>query len=114
MGWPSLLEDILDKINETVASFVRSKPKSDDLLNWGPDPPAPPNPYSLRDRYIQASELANELGVKPIIVMNEAGRKGFKIESPSEGIPLVIAGRIREYILWERKQKERRLPRRRT
>jgi hypothetical protein len=47
-----------------------------------------------------ALELAGELGVKPIMVMNESGRRGFKVQSPTDRIPNSVAKRIREYLRW--------------
>lgn len=52
---------------------------------------------------ITARNLAEEIGVKAIFVMNEAGRRGERIDRDSELISLTVAGRIRTYFALERR-----------
>ena len=57
---------------------------------------------------VSVSELAQQLKVAPIQVMNEAGRRGFKVVRLSDKLPNKVASWIREYFRPIRRKTVRR------
>jgi hypothetical protein len=100
------------RLEKHIRKAHKLKRKSKNKISKSPNQPVIKPPLLIHHP-IQASELANELGVELIIIMNETGRRGVKIQSQSRRIPHRIAERIRDYIRWDRRQKGIRVASRR-
>jgi hypothetical protein len=56
------------------------------------------------DPRVSVDQLAKEFKVAPILIMNEAGRRGVKVTRPSDKLPVNVASWIRDYFRQKRRK----------